>query len=199
MNENTFEQGAVYTVDHNGIPSFGYLLGTEGDIVAYDLVRAWDLSAWAMEQKGDQTIFTLEDSSYSIRPVELEDAKTVFPNLIRTFPDVDSLKNFAKKAIALSDSYTPNTVPDETVSFTIDDDGTVLELIRVTAEGEMYARDNTNWTRLEGEDHPTIMDKDLVDVDPDDVPKAVKLWDDTSESGDSLMESDILPMASAQQ
>jgi hypothetical protein len=193
-----FEQDTVYTVDHNGIPSFGYLRDDEG-IVAYDLVRAWDLSEWDATQKGSQTTFKQYDAFYSIRPVELEDAKTVFPELIRTFPDVESLQNFAKKAIALSDSYTPNTVPDETVSFTIDDDGTVLDLIRVTENGEMYARDNIQWTRLEGEDHPTIIDKDLVDIDPDDVVAAIKMWDDASGSGSTLMESDILPMASAQQ
>jgi len=198
MNENIFEQGTIYTVDHNGIPSFGYLRDDDG-VVAYDLVRVWDLSEWDVEQKGAQTIFKQDDAYYSIRPVELEDAKTVFPDLIRTFSDVESLQNFAKKAIALSDSYTPNTVPDETISFTIDDDGAVLELIRVTDNGEMYSRDNVNWTRLEGGDHPTIIDKDLVDVDPDDVPQAIKMWDDASGAGAKLMESDILPMASAQQ
>lgn len=197
---NAFEPGRIYFVDHNGIPSFGYLRIYEGGLInAYDLDRVWDLSGWETEQDGAQTTFTLDDSHYSIRPVQLGDATTVFPNIIRTFRDVESLQNFAKKAISMSDSYTVNTDPDETISFTVDDDGTVLELIRVTDEGEMYARDNGSWVALEGEDHPTIIDKDLVDVDPDDIEEAIQTWDEASSSGSTLMESDILPLADAQQ
>lgn len=201
MDDNTmFEPGRIYFVDHNGVPSFGYLqdYGPDG-VRAYDFARVWDLSGWDVTQKGDQTVFKRDDAFYMIRPATLEDAQTVFPTLIRTFRDLGSLQTFMKKAIALSDSYTPNTEPDETISFTIDDDGTVLDLIRVTDEGEMYARDNDSWVRLEGEDHPTIMDKDLVDIDPDDIPEAIKTWDEANASGSTLMESDILPLASAQQ
>ena len=198
--KNAFEPGRIYFVDHNGAPSFGYLqdYGADG-VRAYDFARVWDLSGWDVEEQGGQTVFKQDDAYYAIRPVELADARTVFPDIIRTFRDVESLQTFLKKELALSDSYTPNTEPDETISFTIDDDGTVLELIRVTAEGEMYARDNGGWVRLQGEDHPTIIDKDLVDIDPDDIPEAIKTWDEANSSGSTLMESDILPMASAQQ
>lgn len=197
--KNMFEPGRIYFVDHNGVPSFGYLQDYGEGVIAYDFAKVWDLSGWDVEQKGTQTVFSRDESYYAIRPVELDDAQKVFPDIIRTFRDVESLRNFAKKAITLSDSYTPNTEPDETISFTIDDDGTVLDLIRVTDEGEMYARDNDGWVRLQGEDHPTILDKDLVDIDTDDIPEAIKTWDEANSSGSTLMESDILPLASAQQ
>jgi hypothetical protein len=198
-NIEAFVPGEVYFVNHNGQPDFGYLQDYDGQVFAYDTARVWPLLGWEMTQKGDTTTFSRGDSFYSVRPVQLDDTKTVFPTLIRTFRDVPSLQQFVKKMIAQDNTYTVNTDPDETISFTIDDDGTVLELIRVTDEGEMYARDNGGWVRLQGEDHPTIVDKDLVDVGPDDIPEAIKTWDAANTAGSTLMESDILPMASAQQ
>lgn len=201
-NTEAFEPGKIYYVDHNGIPAFGYLRTTEDhDTIAYDTDRVWNLSQWvAAPSKGGVT-FTRGDSSYSIRPVQLGDATTVFPNLIRTFLSTESLEAFARKEIALSDSYTPNTLPDEVVSFTIDDgkNGKVLELIRETLEGQLYVRENHNWTRLTGDDHPTIMDKDLVRVEPEDIPTAVQVWDKASEQGSDLTRNDILTMAASQQ
>lgn len=201
-NKEAFEPGKIYYVDHNGIPSFGYLRTTEdGDTIAYDLDRVWNLSQWTADASKDGVTFTRGDSQYTIRPVQLGDATVVFPDLIRTFLSTDSLEAFARKEIALSDSYTPNTLPDELVSFTVDDgkDGKVLELIRETLEGQLYVRENHNWVRLTDGDHPTIMDKDLVRVEAEDIPTAIKVWDKASEQGADLTRNDILTMAASQQ
>lgn len=80
-----------------------------------------------------------------------------------------------------------------TLSFTIDDDGTVLELTAMDTEGELYYREGNQWVHLSSnEDHPTIFEVEMVDVTSEDRKAALEMWDSAQESDLDLTRDNIL-------
>jgi len=65
----------------------------------------------------------------------------------------------------------------ETIAFTIDDDGNVLELIRSNAEG-VFIREDGDWAEVDIEDEqPTIDDMEWADTNR----RGIAFWDSLDE------------------
>jgi len=95
-------------------------------------------------------------------------------------------------AISRDDEALAAEQPDETVAFTVSDDGEVLELIKSNADG-VFVRDNGDWTPVNpDEDQPTIDDQEWIDVNPDE---AVAFWDKQQSSESAVTRDDILKYA----
>ena len=136
------------------------------------------------------------DSHFSLREVSLSDAKKAFPLSFRKFETVEDLEEKIAMALESGNTYEVNMGQEGPVfSFTYDGDE-ALELIRVDDEGEMVYRENGDWVPVrEGEEMPTIFDRDLIDIEPDDVEKAIALWDEKSGSAGGVQKDDLLPFA----
>lgn len=135
-------------------------------------------------------------SHFSLREVALSDAKRAFPLSFRKFATVEDLEEKIAMALESGNTYEVNMGQDGPVfSFTYDGEE-ALELIRVDDDGEMVYRENGNWVPVgEGDDLPTIFDRDLIDIEPDDVDKAVSVWDEKSRTASGVRKDDLLPFA----
>lgn len=135
-------------------------------------------------------------SHFSLREISLADAKKAFPLSPRKFRTVEDLEEKIAMSLESGNTYTSvERSGDDTVfSFTYDGDE-ALELIRVDSEGEMTYRDGGEWVPVEGENHPTIFDRDLIDIEPDDVSEAVAFWDENTRGEAGVKKDDMLPFA----
>jgi hypothetical protein len=135
------------------------------------------------------------DSHFSLREVQLSDAKRAFPLSHRVFATVEDLEEKIAMALESGNTYEVNMGVGETVfSFTYDGEE-ALELIRVDDEGEMVYRENGDWVPVGDGDMPTIFDRDLIDIEQSDVDKVVALWDQKSRSAEGVRKADLLPFA----
>lgn len=136
------------------------------------------------------------ESTFALKRVTLDDAKTAFPLSPRTFPSVEDLEDKIAMGLHDSMSYKPQELSHaDVVSFTFDGDN-ALELIKVTEDGDMTYRDNGQWEEVsDNQNYPTIFDRDLIDIEPDDVDKAVAFWDANSGSEKGVTKEQMLPFA----
>lgn len=195
----------AYALTHNGEEGFFCLppMFDGENILLTDASRTYEIdSSYEVKLgavRGMEAIAfdsSLHDSHFSLREISLTDAKKAFPLSPRTYATVEDLEE--KIAMSLESGNAYSTVEksgDDTVfSFTYDGDE-ALELIRVDSDGEMTYRDNGDWTPVEGEDNPTIFDRDLIDIEPDDVSAAVAVWDKNTRNADGVKKEDMLPFA----
>lgn len=129
--------------------------------------------------------------------LSVSDAKKIFPHTIRKFKTVDSLVASVKKEIMDSNSYTPIIdETGETVSITVDASGNVLELIRADVDGELYYRSNEDWVLVgEDDDAPTIFDQSVIDIDVNDIDRAIEYYDKNINAKDSISKEEMLEFA----
>lgn len=73
------------------------------------------------------------------------------------------------------------TVVGESVSFVLDEDKLILELIRIDEEGALFFREDKGWVEVGDEDAPTIFDQTLADVTESKVEDAVTFYDNSEE------------------
>ena len=199
---NTLEDGKIYRLDHNGVISFAFIESRPevNETIVYDSNRAWDVAGYAAEDTENGLRYKKGDSYFEFSPLTLETAPEVFTNTIRTFNDLAVLEQFARKDIYMAESYTPNTEPDETVSFTISDEEEVLALIKVTREGDMFYWANDNWTEVGPDDDlPEVYDQEVIDVEQTDIGAALDLWKNAVATGQTLTKEDILSYAALDQ
>lgn len=150
--------------------------------------------------KGDEDSFTIShpdsDTTYTFDKLSISDSKTIFPDSIRTYKSLQAFEDFLYDKLTQETSYTMQVSIDEAYSFTVDDNDDVLELIFVDAEGDLFVRDSEQWMPITGtDDHPTIFDKTVIDIEPSDVESAVDFWDSMQEEGSDLSKNDILHFA----
>lgn len=194
----------AYALNHNGEEGFCLPPAFDGESVTLtDASRTYVFDqTYAIKIGSVRSIEAISfDSSaygshFSLRDITLEDAAKAFPMSPRTYASVDALEE--KIAMSLESGNTYTSVEqdnDPTIfSFTYDGDE-ALELIRVSPEGEMDVRDNGDWKPVKGEDHPTIFDRDLIDIEPSDVSAAVSFWDNSTREADGVKKEDMLPFA----
>lgn len=128
----------------------------------------------------------------------LDDVTTIFPHTIRKFKSVGSLVASVKKEIMDSNSYTPqiDNETEETISITVDESGSVLELVRADSAGDLYYRAEEGWVKVEEEDDaPTIFDQEMIDIAPEDVEQAIEYYDSNVNSKESIDKEDMLEFA----
>lgn len=192
------EDGIIYRLDHNGRITFAYKETLSvGEVSVFDTNRAWDITGYDKTETPDGLRYSRGDSYYEFSPLTLETAREVYPHTIRVFNDINVLERYAREAINMADSYAVNTAPEETVSFTVDENDNVLALIKVTDAGEMFYWLGEDWVEVgEDEDHPNIYDRTLIDVERADIGEALELFKSVP-SG--LTKEDILPLAALNQ
>lgn len=136
------------------------------------------------------------DSHFKLREISLRDAKAAFPLSPRTYARVEDLEEKIAMSLESGNTYeVRESDGDDTVfSFTFDGEE-ALELIRVDSEGEMTLREDGDWKPVEGENNPTIFDRELIDIEPDDVSAAVAFWDKNTRNADGVKKADMLPFA----
>lgn len=137
------------------------------------------------------------DSHFSLREISLIDAKKAFPLSPRVFLTVEDLEEKIAMSLESGNTYTTEERNgDPTIfSFTYDGDE-ALELIRIDGDGNMEYRENGDWVEVhEAESHPTIFDRDMIDIEPSDVDTAVAVWDKHSRSEAGVKKADLLPFA----
>lgn len=137
------------------------------------------------------------DSHLSLREISLLDAIKAFPLSPRTYLTVEDLEEKIAMSLESGNSYTSVERDGEPTVFSFTYDGEeALELIRVDAAGEMTYREDGDWIPVRGgENHPTIFDRDLIDIEPDDVDKAIAVWDNNTKNESGVKKEDLLPFA----
>lgn len=194
----TLEENVVYRLDHNGLTSVAHVVvHPNRSAIVYDTNRAWDITGWEKTSYEDSIRYSAGGAYFEFSRLVLEDASEIFPYTQRTFKDIETLTKFSKKAIDMADSYTPNTEPDETISFTVDDSDNVLALIRIeNATGEMSYWSDGDWTEIGEDEEPEgVFDQTLIDVEQEDIGSAIRYWTDAQASGQPVSKEDILVFA----
>lgn len=193
----------AYALVHNEIEGFCLPPRFDGwDIVLTDNIRtyvfdkSYDVKVGLVRSTEAIAFDSVEyDSHFSLREISLSDAKRAFPLSHRVFATVEDLEEKIAMAIEAGQSYDVNMGTSETVfSFTYDGDD-ALELIRVDDEGEMVYRENGDWVAVGDNEMPTIFDRDLIDIEPEDVAKAIAVWDEKSRGAQGVRKDDLLPFA----
>jgi hypothetical protein len=195
------EDNKVYRLDHNGIISYAYVEDRPliEDVAVFDTNRAWSMAGYIPEETESGLRFVKGESFFEFSPLTLESATEVFPRTIRKFRDLAVLETFARREIEMAESYTPNTAPEETISFTVSDEDEVLALIKVTDSGDMFYFVD-DWVEVTGEeDLPTIYDQQVIDVEREDIGAALELWKESVANGTTLTKEDILTLAALDQ
>lgn len=193
----TLEENTIYRLDHNGYTSVAHVVLDPAETIVYDTNRAWDITGWEKSEFGDSIRYSAGRAYFEFSRLVLEDVPEIFPDTIRTFKDLESLTEFSKKVIDMADSYTPNTEPDDSVSFTTDDQDNVLALIKVENEsGAMFYWANEDWEEIGEDEAPEdIFDRTLIDVEQEDIGKAIRFWAEAQAEGSTPTKEDILIFA----
>lgn len=191
------EENKVYRLDRDGSISFAIVedRGPEGKIV-FGLGHPINLTGRTEIETEDGLRFEGQDSYMEFTPLTLESAPEVFNGTIRVFNDLSVLETFARREIRMADSYEVNTVPDEVISFTVDDQDNVLALIKTTEGGDLFKWEAEDWVEVgEDDDDPAVFEQEVIDVERTDIENAINLW----KSGQPLTREDILPLAALTQ
>ena len=193
----TLEENTIYRLDHNGYASVAYVVLDPAETTVYDTNRAWDITGWEKTEFEDAIRYSAGSSYFEFSRLVLEDVPEVFPHTIRTFKDIESLTEFSRKVIDMADSYTPNTEPDDSVSFTLDDDDNVLALIKVENEsGTMFYWANEDWVEIGEDEAPEdVFDRSIIDVEQEDIGNAIRFWTEAQAGGSGATKEDILIFA----
>lgn len=201
----TYEQyptGEVYLLSANGTEIGPALLSRAGEMFTVETMGVVkDVTEYGSKISGEGLVLFTDQSEMILRPLKLGDAKTIFPDTLRKFTSIGSLVASVKKEIMSANSYTPTPeAPEETVSITVDGSGNVLELIRVDGEGNLFYRDSGDWTEVAADDEaPTIFDQVVIDIEPDDVPRAVEYYDENVSVKDDITKDEMLEFAALAQ
>lgn len=133
---------------------------------------------------------------YYLKNLSLEDTRKIFPESHREFESIDVMEEFVAKKLLEEMSYTVPEVNDTTYSFTLDDNDTVLEMIYTNPDGDMFYRSDGEWVEIGVDDEmPTVFDRLLIDVLPEDNEKAVEFWDNASQNENDVTKAEITKFA----
>lgn len=81
------------------------------------------------------------------------------------------------------------------VSYTFDDGGTVLALVKTDDEGTLYLRDNADWAEVAKDDEaPELFDRTIVDVSAAHVGDATRSYDTAVKNKEQLKRDDVAAM-----
>jgi hypothetical protein len=76
----------------------------------------------------------------------------------------------------------------DTIAFTIDEDGSVLELIKSDADG-VFIRENGGWAEVNtDQEQPTVDDQEWLDT----TEAGIAFWDSLSEDERDITREDVL-------
>lgn len=198
----TLDDNTVYRLDHNGDITVAVAENFEQGLRVRDTNKIYYLSETTERSQTETGLrFEVGEGSYfDFSPLTLEDAHQIYPYTIRTFKDLTILERFARRDIAMADSYAENTAPEEVVSFTVDEQDNVLDLIKVEDNGDLFHWVGEDWVKVgEDEDIPTIFDQIVIDVEREDIGSALELWKDSLLNGTPLTKEDILTLAALDQ
>lgn len=191
-----FANGEVFREDHNGIVGFAKIKVDGPSVTILDNQRAYDVSEFSVSASEDSIKFYKGDVYFTLSPLDLDTPSEVYPNTARTFPTIDHVEEFAVKAIDNADSYDPNKIPHETVYFTLDDKDRVLELLRITEDGDMAYWEGDDWAEVEAEgDYPTIYDRPLLEVEREDIGLAIEFWAKAQKESEAVSKADVTRFA----
>lgn len=187
------ENNKIYRMDRDGKISFALIEDHDEDgMLVFGGGHAISLEGKTEIETEDGLRYENGDSYMEFSPLTLEAAPEVFKNTIRVFNDLAVLETFARREIHLANSYTVNTVPDEVISFTVNDEDNVLALIKTTEDGDLFKWEGEDWVQLgEDEEDPSVFEQEVIDVERVDIENAINLW----KSGQPLTKEDILPLA----
>lgn len=197
----TLQDNKIYRLDHNGTISYAYVEARPliEDIAVFDTNRAWSMAGYVAEETERGLRYVKGESYFEFSPLTLESAPEVFTRTIRTFKDLAVLEAVARREINMADSYAVNTAPEETISFTVNDEDEVLALIKVTDAGDMFIW-REDWVEVSGDEElPEVYDQQVIDVEREDIGTALDLWKDALAGGRPLTKEDILTLAALEQ
>lgn len=196
-----YPTGEAYLLSANGEqvgPALFEQLNNEFTIESVGFVK--DVTEYSAKVTDAGLVLSKDGNDLVLSKISLAQAKHIFPNTIRKFTDVGSLTASIKKDIMNANSYVPAVEAEETVSFTHDEDGNVLELVRVDSEGNLYFRSAGEWVVVgENDDAPTIFDQVMVDIDEDDAEKAIEYYDENVSTKDDMNKDELLQFAALAQ
>lgn len=193
---NKFAAGGPYREDHNGVIGFANIR-LDGDLVeVVDSNRVFNVTDYNVSASDDEIKFYKDDSYFTLSPVDLDTPKEVIGETERTFPTLDHVEELAVSMIKNAGSYTPNTHPDETVYFTYDDKGRVLELVKIDEGGGLFYWEDGDWQEVGPDDEaPTIFDQPMMQVEQTDIGLAIEFWRKAQEDGEDVKKADITRFA----
>lgn len=200
---NFLTSNMLFYIEHNGEPGVGMVDTADPESIMIRTGGRGYLidSSFECSETSDSVTYNKSEynSSFMIRFLELSDAEKLFPNSIKTFNDIDSLTLSAQEALMAS-GYEQTNENAETISFTVDSNNNVLELIKTTGAGDILYRANGSWVMLgQDEEMPTIFDQKLIDVDAIEIENATAVWDDAETTGKDISYEEIRPFASISQ
>lgn len=200
---NFLRNNMMFYIEHNSEPGVGKLETRNEDFLVINVGgKGYTVDdTYQYSEANGSVTYNKPDwkSSFTIRFLELSDAEKLFPNSIKTFNDLESLTLSAQEAL-LSDGYQVDNEPTDIISFTVDDNNNVLELIKTTTSGDIFYRSNDEWVMVgQDEEIPTIFEQIVIDVDQNEIENALKLWDESETTGKDIAYNEIRPLASINQ
>lgn len=200
---NFLTNNMLFYIEHNGVPGVGIVNTADPDSIMIQTGgRAYNIDdSFEATETSDSITYNKPEwnSSFLIRFLQLSDNKTLFPNTVKIFNDIESLTLSAQEAL-MADGMKPAEENVEGHSFTIDSNNNVLELIKTTAAGDILYRTNGDWVMLgQDEEAPTIFDQKLIDIDNIELENALKYWDKAETDGTDISYDDIRPFANVTQ
>lgn len=198
----TLEENTVYRMDRNADVSVAVARRIGDTLRVEDTNRIYYLHDTMQRHQTETGLrFEVSEDTYiEFSPLTLEVAHEIYPNTIRVFNDLSVLERYARRSIAMSDSYTENVAPEEVISFTVDEQDNVLALIKVTDTGDLFNWQGEDWIEVDVEDdNPNIFDQTVIDVEREDIGAALELWKESVANGSPLTKEDILTLAALEQ
>lgn len=198
----TLEANTIYRMDRNGEITVAVADQYNEGLRVEDTNRIYYIPPTAKRSQTERGLrFEVgEDSYMEFSPLTLEVAHEIYPDTVRVFTDLSVLEKYARRDIVMSDSYAENIAPEEVISFTVDEQDNVLDLIKVTDAGDLFHWVGDDWVEVgEDDEAPTIFDQTVIDVEREDIGTALELWKDSLANGTPLTKEDILTLAALDQ
>lgn len=197
MTEAWLDDEALYIVrieDDYGVGSIAYEGRNRLCVSAMDRVRCLEDAHFEQSEDGDQMVCTTDELVVHFRLLTPESYAEMYPNQVRTFPDVESIQvHFTN---LMRDYYKQEVGQEHTYSFVVADgkkgERRVLELRRHSGDGVRELRRNGGWAECAADgEHPTASNTVTLLIDEEDAQSAVDAFDSKVGSGEVLVESEI--------
>lgn len=193
-----------FFVIHNGESiEFGFDLKTNGSSIVFSngsRTYGLDETYESNISEDGYVVFHSDtyDSTFEIRELTLDDVEYAYGiHEIDRFSTLEEFKEQLYTDLQWSSGSLGEAEfvdqPDVTFSFTIDDDGNILELIKSDDEG-VWVRENGDWILTDSNDpNDTIWDKEWLDVSED----AIKFWDESQNDEEPISRDRVVKYSTA--
>ena len=195
------EEDTIYIAEEKDFTTLSVVKYFPNMVQVHGFSQPLNLIDFEVIDRGEVLEYRTENHKILFRLLTPESFAETFPEQRRTFFSTEDIQEaFLKR---MERMYSVAEAQDSTYAFTLEDgedtSRRVLELLQLTDEGTISYRENGQWHDMnEREEYPTIHDKDMFFVEPENVQDAIQMWDGSEDNEDGLSESDVTQYAAFQ-